>query len=308
MMLHKLEFLAMGSQILVALDVDTDQPDSILLEIPAWFADWEDTLSRFNPDSELSRLNQTFDRPVPVSQVLWDVFETALVAEEETAGLVTPTVMDAVIDSGYDRSFDLLPRFQYRHGATVLAQPRPLSLLVSDEIERTLCLPRGLGLDFGGIAKGWAAHKTAERLRVSGPVLVDAGGDIAITGPGLDGQPWLVGVRNPLSPCEDILTLQLGRCGVATSGRDHRRWIQNGLPRHHIIDPRTGLSAETDILTATVIAPTVMQAEAAAKASLIMGSPYGLEFIDKQPHLAGLFILDDGQLIFSRRMQEFIWS
>ncbi len=297
----------MGSQILVALDMDTDQPDSILLEVPAWFADWEDTLSRFKPDSELSRLNRTFDQPVSVSQVLWDVFETALVAEEETDGLVTPTVKDAVIESGYDRSFDLLPRFQYHQGVTVLTQTSPLSLLVSDEIERTLCLPRGLGLDFGGIAKGWAAHKAAERLRTFGPVLVDAGGDIAITGLGLDGEPWLVGVRNPLSPGEDILTLQLGRCGVATSGRDRRRWVQNGLFRHHIIDPRTGLPAETDILTTTIIAPTVMQAEAAAKAALIMGSIDGLDFIDEQPDLAGLFILDNGEIIFNQHIQEFIW-
>jgi thiamine biosynthesis lipoprotein len=307
-MLHKLEFLAMGSQILVALDRDTDQPDKIVMEVPEWFADWEDTLSRFKSDSELSRLNRTFDQPVPVSQVLWDVFETALIAEEETAGLVTPTVLDAVIESGYDRSFDLLPRFQFSHGSNILTQVSPLSLVIYDEIDRTICLPEGLRLDFGGIAKGWAAHMTAERLSPFGPVLVDAGGDIAITSLALDGHPWQVGVRNPLSPSEDILTLKLGRCGVATSGRDHRRWVQNGLFRHHIIDPRTGLPAETDILTATVIAPTVMQAEAVAKASLIMGSTDALEFIDAHPDLAGLFILDFGGLVFSKRMQDFIWS
>jgi len=307
-MLHKLEFLAMGSQILVALDRDTDQPDKILMEVPEWFADWEDTLSRFKPDSELSRLNRTFDQPVPVSQVLWDVFETALVSEEETAGLVTPTVLDAMIESGYDRSFDLLPRFQYRDGKTVLTRISPLSLVVWDEMDKTICLPESLRLDFGGIAKGWAAHLAAERLRSLGPALVDAGGDIAITGLELDGQPWQVGVRNPLSPSEDILTLKLGRCGVATSGRDRRRWVQNGLFRHHIIDPRTGLPADTDILTATVIAPTVMQAEAAAKASLIMGSTDGLEFINENPDLAGLFILDFGELVFSQRMHEFMWS
>lgn len=307
MILQKLEFLAMGSEILVALDVDTDQPQDVLLEVPEWFASWEDTLSRFKPDSELSRLNRTFDQPVHVSQSLWDVFGTALIAEEETAGLVTPTVLDAVIESGYDRSFDLLPRFQYHHGSTVLTQTSPLSLVIYDEVEKTICLPEGLRLDFGGIAKGWAAHKTAEQLMMFGPVLVDAGGDIAISGRQSDGEPWRVGVRNPLSPNEDILILQLGRCGVATSGRDRRRWYQNGLLHHHVIDPRTGLPAETDILTATVIAPTVMQAEAAAKAALIMGSADGLDFIDANPDLAGLFILDFGEVILSQRMQEYIW-
>jgi len=307
MMLQKLEFLAMGSEILVALDIDTDRPEEALLEVPEWFASWEDTLSRFKPDSELSRLNRTFDQPVRVSQTMWDVFETALVAEEETSGLVTPTVLDAVIESGYDRSFDLLPRFQYHHGSAVLTQTSPLTLVVYDEIERTICLPEGLRLDLGGIAKGWAAHKTADHLKAFGPVLVDAGGDIAISGLHADGGPWQIGVRNPLSPNEDILTLQLGRCGVATSGRDRRRWYQNGLLQHHIIDPRTGLPAETNILTATVIAPTVMQAEAAAKAALIMGSAEGLDYIDANPDLAGLFILDFGELLFSQRMGEYIW-
>jgi len=307
MMLQKLEFPAMGSEILVALDVDKDQPEEVLLEVPAWFASWEDTLSRFKPDSELSRLNRTFDQPVRVSQAMWDVFETALVAEEETAGLVTPTVLDAVIESGYDCSFDLLPRFQYHHGSAILTQTSALSLVVYDEIERTICLPVGLKLDFGGIAKGWAAHKTADHLKAFGPVLVDAGGDIAISGLQSDGGPWQVGIRNPLSPSEDILTLQLGGCGVATSGRDRRRWYQNGLIQHHIIDPRTSLPAETDILTATVIAPTVMQAETAAKAALIMGSTEGLDYIDANPDLAGLFILDFGELIFSQRMGEYIW-
>ena len=97
---------------LAILEAETDSPPSILDEVPNWFEDWEQTLSRFRPDSELSRLNQTFDQPVEVSDTLWDVFQYALSAETITNGLVTPTVLDAVLEAGYNQSFDNLPRYQ----------------------------------------------------------------------------------------------------------------------------------------------------------------------------------------------------
>ena len=71
-----------------------------------------------------------------------------------------------------------------------------------------------------------------------------------------------------LSQVKILKTLNLNRCGVATSGRDHRHWRKNGLLRHHIIDPYTGQPAETNVMTATIVAPTVMEAEAAAKVCL----------------------------------------
>ena len=91
---------------LAILEGNTDSPPSILDEVPNWFEDWEQTLSRFRPDSELSRLNRTFDQPVKVSDTLWDVFQYALSAETITNGLVTPTVLDAMLEAGYDQSFD----------------------------------------------------------------------------------------------------------------------------------------------------------------------------------------------------------
>ena len=77
--------------------------------------------------------------------------------------------------------------------------------------------------------------------------------------------------------------LFLERCGVATSGKDRRRWIREGVLKHHIIDPLTDQPAETDVLTVTVIAPDVMLAEAAAKAVFIQGSRAGLEWIEAHP-------------------------
>ena len=248
--------------------------------VTQWFEEWEQVLSRFRYDSELTRLNQTCEHPVQVSQVLWDVFQVAQEAERTTNGLVTPTVMNAMIGAGYDRTFDELPHTATTLVDSVETMAAPLTDIPFNEADRTITLPRGIGLDFGGLAKGWAAHQAMKRLQVEGPALIDAAGDIAISGPRADGGPWQIGVADPFHKGEEIETLFLHAGGVATSGKDRRRWTRDGVFQHHIIDPFTNQPAETDVLTVTVIAPDVMQAEAAAKAAFIQGSRLGLEWIE----------------------------
>jgi thiamine biosynthesis lipoprotein len=303
-MLHRLEFHAMGCEMLAAVDGET-RP-SILSSVPEWFEEWEQSLSRFRYDSELTRLNQIHEQPVHVSETLWDSLQTALKAEQMTNGLVTPTLLDALIDAGYDRSFDILPYQASSTPDSVWTTSSPMTALTVNDSTRTITLPPGMGLDFGGVAKGWSAHQAMKRLEGAGSALVDAAGDIAISGPRADGIPWQIGVADPFQPDEEIETLFLNECGVATSGKDRRRWRRNGILQHHIIDPLTGQPAETDLLTVTVIAPNVMEAEAAAKAAFILGSRAGLDWIEARAGYAGLFILDNGQMLYSRRMEEYL--
>jgi thiamine biosynthesis lipoprotein len=306
-MVHRLKFRSMGTEILACVDVDSDQPPALLTEVPRWFEDWGQTLSRFRPDSELSRLNLTVDQPVHVNKVLWDVFQAARAAEEFTDGLVTPTVLDAMLEAGYDRDFASLPRQQ---DTPVPAQSivRSLASVKWDASKQTIQLPAGVHLDFGGIAKGWAAHQAMSRLREIGPALMNCGGDIAVSGPLLDDSPWEIGVYKPFdrdSGYVEMLFFERG-CGVATSATDRRRWMQGGQVRHHIIDPRTGLPAESDVVSATVVAPTAVEAEAAAKSILIRGSLDGLDWLESNPALASLLILEDGQILYSQKIMEYL--
>ncbi len=95
-------------------------------------------------------------------------------------------------------------------------------------------------------------------------------------------------------------------CGVATSSTDRRRWMQGDSLRHHIIDPHTGLSAESDVLSATIVAPTAVEAETAAKSVLIRGSVEGLEWLESKSNLAGLIILENGNILYSKRINEYL--
>jgi thiamine biosynthesis lipoprotein len=303
-MLRRLEFHAMGSEMLAV--IESSMLSQALPAVTRWFEEWEQVLSRFRYDSELTRLNQIHERPVQVSEVLWDVFQAARKAEEMTNGLVTPTVLNAMIDAGYDRPFDELFDLNPLGAESVEISAALRKEISAHEADRTITLPSGIGLDFGGIAKGWAAHQAMERLQVEGPALVDAAGDIAISGPRAGGSPWQIGVADPFHKGEEIEILFLERCGVATSGKDRRCWLREGVLKHHIINPLTDQPAETDVLTVTVIAPDVMLAEAAAKAAFIQGSRAGLEWIEAHPEFAALFILDDGQMVYSQKLEEYL--
>ncbi|HET9492640.1 MAG TPA: FAD:protein FMN transferase [Chloroflexia bacterium] len=310
--MRKIEFRAMGSQILAAVDSGTDPAAERVAALPALFESWEQTLSRFRPDSELSRLNShTAGRPFRANRVLWEVLTEAFEAVRFSGGLVTPTMLDALERAGYDRTFEALSSSSSGRAATALAEHTPRSsegrrAIRLNASTRSVTLPLGVRLDLGGIAKGWAVDTAAACLAECGPALVDAGGDIAVSGPMADGSPWPVGVTDPVTGGElDRMALSHG--GIATSGRDYRRWLQDGTPRHHIIDPRTSRPAETDVLSVTVVAPNARQAEVAAKAALILGSRGGLDWIEARPPLAALVVLESGRAIRSTRWREHTW-
>jgi thiamine biosynthesis lipoprotein len=305
--MKRIEFQAMGSRMLALLDSNAAQADETLARLPAWFEEWEQVLSRFRPGNELDRLNRSGGRPMAVSQTLWEVFQAATTAEKFTGGLVAPTVLDALVSAGYDRSFESMPAIQMGSSFATPAYAGPSGVIVWDAPTRSLVLPDSVHLDLGGIAKGWAADQALRRLSHLGPALVAAGGDIAISGLKNDGQAWPIGVDDPFTIGAHFETLKLARCGVATSGRDYHRWLKDGIWYHHIIDPRTGLPADTDVISATVVAPTVMEAEAAAKAVLILGSQAGLDWLEADSGLAGVLVLENASRIYSRNMENFLW-
>lgn len=307
-MVHRLNFRAMGTEMLICVDNGSDQPPVELANVPAWFEEWEQILSRFRLNSELSQLNRAGSQPIMVSETLWQVFQSALIAEKFTGGLVTPTVARAVLEAGYDRDFKLMAG---RTFIPVMFEPAPVSpleLVTWDESNRCLYLPEGVQLDFGGIAKGWAAEQVVQRLKHLGSVLMNCGGDIAMSGPLLDSSPWEVGVFKPFDRSSGYVGMMYfdHGCGVATSATDRRRWMQESQLRHHIIDPRMGLSAATDVVSATVVAPNAIEAESASKSVLIRGSVDGLHWLESNPDLAALLILNNGQILYSRRISEFL--
>ncbi len=306
-MIHTSEFKAMGCRIFAAVDNPNGSSPYELENLPGWFEVWEQSLSRFRPDSELNQINRTAGHPIKVSKPFWDVLKVAEKAERESGNLVTPAIHDRLVAAGYDTSFEFMATDIQSEGGLEDSGTFLLSDIQTESRTRTIHLPFDCHLDFGGVAKSWAAQQAARRLRPSGSTLVNAGGDIAITGRKSDGSCWSVGVANPVNPSDNLEVLKLGRCGVATSGTDYRRWKKDGLWQHHIIDPRTGFPAVTDILSATVVAPNVMEAETNAKVAVILGGEAASSWLEENPSLAGLLVYKTGRIVYSRRMQNYLW-
>ena len=262
--------------------------DGVMARAVQRFEEVEAELSRFRPDSALSRLNAAAGQgPQTVSPLLWTVLNRAVEAARQTRGLFDPTIIDLLRAAGYDRSFELVTDGNGRNS--------PAATPVWDWQHIRLCdlagrveLPAGYGIDLGGIAKGWTVDRVAVSLAKHGPVLVDAGGDIRTIGtPG--GELWPVAVQDPFDEARDCAILALGNGAVATSSIGRRRWQRNGQTMHHLIDPRTGQPSDSDLHTVTVLAPTTEQAEVAAKTVLMLGTLAGADWLAQQD-LRGLLI------------------
>lgn len=268
-------FHAMGTEIELLVDADgADRAERALDAAENEVHRLEALLSRFRDDSELSRLNR--DGSIEPGPDLERVVALALEARDRTAGRFDPTVHDALVAAGYDRTFEQLPA----DGET--ASPSPAAGRVRLHPGR-IELDPGVRLDLGGIGKGYAAERAAELLATAGPCLVNAGGDIAIRG-----GSWPVGVES--------MTLQLGGGGLATSGRDRRRWQRGGRELHHLIDPSTGEPALTDLLRVTVVAADAVEAEVAAKSLFLLGSERATVEADAQVTPAVL-VTEDGRTL-----------
>jgi thiamine biosynthesis lipoprotein len=306
--MQRIEFRAMGSGMLAVLESEDNRARRALNEVPRWFESWESHLSRFRPESELNQLNSASGQWVSVSPVLWDVLSAARLLERLSDGLVTPALQGALEGYGYDRSFELVETMSShpRWGRDPGGRLGRLDMEI-DPIRRRVRFGAGTILDLGGVAKGWAADRALARLSKFGPGLVDAAGDIAVSSPNAPNGTWPIGVTDPRAPETTIELLMLRSRAVATSGRDVHRWRQGGAWRHHIIDPRTGEPARSEVLTATAIAPTAVEAEMAAKCALILGAREGTAWLDARPDYYGLLALEDGQAVYSQGMESFCW-
>jgi thiamine biosynthesis lipoprotein len=278
-------FGAMGTAVELHLDAEGAGADAALLAAEAEFARLEALLSRFLPGSQLSRLNRSGE--LAAGPDLLAVADAALTARDLTAGRFDPTVHDALAAAGYDRSFELIPA---GNGAPVLVETACGGGVSIDRAAGLIRLDPGVKLDFGGIAKGYAADRALAILADAGPALVDAGGDIA-----LSGKPWPVGVETSAG----TITLELSEGGLATSGRDRRRWNAADGERHHLIDPATGLPAEGDLLRVTAVAGTAMEAEVLAKALFLAGNAArGAEEADELD-IPAVLVTRDGRTVLA---------
>jgi thiamine biosynthesis lipoprotein len=290
--LHRTEWRAVGTTCAAAVTAGSHEEHEISWALAAArdeVASCERELSRFDPASDLSRLNAAGGRWIPVGRRLLEALGLALRAREDTAGRFDPTVLPALAAAGYDRSFELLEEREAR-----LADDWRAGTAIELDLENGRArLEPGSAVDLGGMGKGYAAGRALDAMLAASPALagglVDLGGDIAVSGDSPEGGPWLVAIADPRRQGETLAVLALESGGVATSGRDARRF---GPARslHHLIDPETGEAALAGPLTVTVVAPDPVAAEVHATTLAIAGPAEAERHVTARPGLSALYV------------------
>jgi thiamine biosynthesis lipoprotein len=246
------------------------------------------TCTRFDQGSDLMRANRSGHEVVAVDPVCAEAIARAHSAHLMTGGLFDPRVDLTTL--GYARSWQ---------GSTAASSLAPVGAVRRPggwhphlEHDRVSVGPDPL--DLGGIGKGFAVAGAARILAGHGrSVLVEAGGDLQVVGTGPDGAGWLVGVEDPHGGPDPVAVLRLSDTGCATSSTRVRRWTRAGAPLHHVVDPRTGTSANGGLAAVTVVHPDAATAEVWAKSLLVAGAAAAPELAARH-RLAALWVRDDG--------------
>jgi thiamine biosynthesis lipoprotein len=283
-------FRAMASDCRIVTDLHEAVDDAVervhLLE-----ARW----SRFISSSEVSRINDSAGTLALTSPETYTLFRTAQLAREWTEGRFNPLMLDQLERAGYGPGGPGTPH---------LGDTRPTSGGSQSDIDLypelpAVVIPSGTRFDPGGIGKGLAADLVCEELiaRGAATVMVDLGGDLRVAGRPWCGDRWTVELAAPQDRDATMGSLTLAGDGaVATSSVLSKRWRSGADAMHHLLDPSTGQPSTTDLLTASVTAPSAWQAEVAAKVGLLAGS-LGFAALMERLGLHGVAVTRDGRPI-----------
>ena len=257
------------------------------------------SMSTYRPDSAISKINQG-DTTVVVDEHFRKVFEASQQIWQESEGLFDPTVGVLVNAWGFgkqkiseadlptDKKIDSLRKY-VGFDKVALTEKN----LIKKRYTEIL-------FDFNAIAQGYTSDVVANYLSARGikNYIVEIAGEMYLKGRNtVEDKSWTIGVENPLKPLDDrdlVATIQFTNQGLATSGNYRKVWTDsNGRKYVHSINPLTGRATQSDVLSATVVAPSTMLADGYATMFMVMGLAKSKAFLEKHPDLAVLLVYSD---------------
>lgn len=242
--------------------VGSTRPDEAWTAVRDEFEAAEAAMSRFRPDSEVTRLNAIAG--TGVARPLTRRLECAIAATERarrvTGGRFDPRVLGDLVRLGDVGAPISAP--------IVRGAPGPVMERSADGAVRL-----GSPVDLGGIGKGLALRWAGRLLdEAGGDYLLEAGGDLVAHGPSPDGGPWRIDMEDPTGASEALAVVELASGALVTSSVSKRRWTVDGRTVHHLLDPRTGEPADRGLLAVTIAGPDPAWAEVWSKTLFIGGA------------------------------------
>ncbi|MFD0827225.1 FAD:protein FMN transferase [Neobacillus sp. M.A.Huq-85] len=287
--MYQYQFNSMSTMVKISINQEMFAND--LMPIYKLFELIESTCSRFKVDSELSQLNKQIGKQVTVSSEMFSILTDAEHYFLETCGVFNPGVLTSLESSGYVKSIEYIKGQSFKlPGFSPNAIHNNKPFVLDKEQQSVILFSK---IDLGGIAKGWVIDRAAELLEEIGFGFINVGGDIRIFG--ALPRSLNIGIESPFDFSNLLSSIQIESGAVATSTTMKRRWKLNEEWQHHLIDPRTGQPSESKIVSATVTAPTAVEADVWAKTVLLLGDKDGKSFI-REKRTQAVLIDQEGKI------------
>ena len=259
----------------------------------------ENSVSVTKSGTEVFRLNSG-ERIAP-SETVRELLERVTALSERTDGCLDPSIYPVVRLWGFTTGDYQVPTEAERQEA--------LSHCGLERVHQEngeLWMDAGSALDFGAVAKGYAAEVCAEMIAQSGATgILALGGNIQTVGNKPDGSDWRIGITNPFSPDATIAVLNLrGSHAVVTSGGYQRYFEENGVRYSHIMDPATGLSAQSGLCSVTIVAGSGFLADGLSTALYVMGPARAEAFWRDSDDFECVLITDDGKMLVTEGLAD----
>ncbi len=253
-------------------------------------------MSRFIPESEISRINASsgLREPVPVSRSVWEVLKQSAELSRRCRGLFDVTVGPLVELWARSKTTGVPPSGENIDSTLPTINHQDLIL---DPYRQTARLKGPeQAIDLGGIGKGFAGEKVMGLYRVFGidSAYSNIGGNVVVVGAKPDSSPWQIGIQHPRRPQEVIGVVAVTDRSVVTSGDYQRSYLPSGdYQYHHILDPRTGYPVESELISVTIVSECAVIADVLSTTLFIAGEEGALEILRDFPGVEAILINEE---------------
>lgn len=255
----------------------------------------DQTMNRFQTESEVAKINQLAgESAVKVSEDTFHIIQVAKDYAIRSGGKFDPTIGPLVDLWAIGNGGSTVPSTEAIDSAMQLVAYDKLLL---DEINKTVQLvEKGMTLDLGAIAKGYAADVIAQYLQEEdfSSAIIDLGGNIVAMGRKPNNTAWSIGIQSPEENRGAYLgTLSVENKTIVTSGVYERYFIYEDKQYHHVLDPYTGYPASNELVSATIITDQSMHADAMSTTVFLLGLEEGRKFIEEIENTEAIFVTYD---------------
>jgi thiamine biosynthesis lipoprotein len=277
---------------IMSLTIYSSGDDAVMDEAIALIQRMDALFSVTNTESDIAKLNAAGGKPVTVSEETYELVKKCIAVSEETDGLFDISIYPLVKAWGFTTDEQHVPSEKDRLAAMKKINYKKIQLLSNYQIQ----LAKDMEIDLGAAAKGYLSQKLMELFQERGvkSAIVSLGGNVQTIGTKEDGSLFQVGITDPSDGTSIYGTLSVENKAVITSGIYQRYFTENGKTYHHIMDKRTGMPAENDLASVTVIGEDGGTADALATALYVMGEETAEEYQKNHPGIQLILIRKDG--------------